>query len=581
MRRFFFFAIAGVLGLTAQEPQAQSITQAATTPIPPGVAAAPPAAAAQRSMPDPATPARVGVGVTERKLSLGAAVEMALSNNLDIEIERTNRDTAEQSVAAARGFFDPVFRWTPLFENRNTPVANVFQGAGGKLNDRFINNNFLLQQRLARWGTVGSAGFTNLRQTTSNPFTNFNPTLTSQLAIGITQPLMRGFRIDRDRAELRIRQKRVDVSNVELEARAIDVVSRVEQAYYDLVAAREAVAVTEDSVAWAREQLALNQRLVKAGTLAPVEISASEAELQRRIDTWYSNLGALTEVENNLKQLIAPERAADIWGDAIIPTDVEMLKPSTEDLREAISTAIERRTEFRNLAVQSQINEVEKQLNADLRRPEVNLVAQYALNGLAGSINDQPNPFANLNAPLNNRVNELSARLGLAPLPVTNTFGAPPEFLVGNYGTALQNLFGGRYQTVQVGVQLDFNLRNRTAEANFGQTLINEKRLRLQRVRTEQAIQAQVRNALQGIETARQRIQAAEASARAAKEKLDSEIRLFQTGESTNFLVLTRQNEYADSRRRAVVARLDFNKSVARLEQSLGTTLSVYQLTVR
>ncbi|MEJ7605365.1 MAG: hypothetical protein WKF37_03650 [Bryobacteraceae bacterium] len=31
-------------------------------------------------------------------------------------------------------------------------------------------------------------------------------------------------------------------------------------------------------------------------------------------------------------------------------------------------------------------------------------------------------------------------------------------------------------------------------------------------------------------------------------------VRLFQTGESTNFLVLTRQNEYADSRRREVVA---------------------------
>ena len=67
-------------------------------------------------------------------------------------------------------------------------------------------------------------------------------------------------------------------------------------------------AVTEDSVGWAREQLAINQRLMKAGTLAPVELAAAEAELQRRMDTWYTSLGALTEVENNLKTLIAPER---------------------------------------------------------------------------------------------------------------------------------------------------------------------------------------------------------------------------------------------------------------------------------
>jgi hypothetical protein len=45
--------------------------------------------------------------------------------------------------------------------------------------------------------------------------------------------------------------------------------------------------------------------------------------------------------------------------------------------------------------------------------------------------------------------------------------------------------------------------------------------------------------------------------------------------------VLTRQNEFADSRRRSVVARLDFAKSVTRLEQTLGTTLSTHKITVR
>ncbi|HYO81112.1 MAG TPA: TolC family protein [Bryobacteraceae bacterium] len=533
-----------------------------------------------RSVPDPATPARVGVGITQRQLSLQEAIGMALANNLDLEIERTAVATAEQNVAAARGFFDPVFRWTPLFENRNTPVANVFQGAGGKVNDRFFSTNFNLQQRFTRWGTTGNAGFTNLRTTTTNPFANFNPTLTSQLAFNITQPLLRGLRIDRDRAELRIRQKRVNQSSVDLEARAIDVISRVEQAYYDLVGARSAVGVAEEAVAWGREQLALNQRLVKAGTLAPVEISAAEAEVQRRIDTWYSALGVVTEAENALKTLIAAESSASIWSDEIIPTDVDSRSPVADNLQEAVKVAIDSRPELRVLGVQREINSIEKELNADLRRPEVSLIGQYAMNGLAGSISSAPNPLANLNGPLNNRVNELSTQLGLAPLqPVS--FGGPPEFLVGGYGSAISNLFGGRYQTVQVGAQIDFNLRNRTAGANYGQTLINEKRLRLERIRAEQNIQAQVRNALQGIETARQRIQAAEASARAAKDKLDSEIRLYQTGESTNFLVLTRQNEYSDSRRRAVVARLDYNKSIARLNQAMGATLSSNKVTFR
>jgi len=59
---------------------------------------------------------------------------------------------------------------------------------------------------------------------------------------------------------------------------------------------------------------------------------------------------------------------------------------------------------------------------------------------------------------------------------------------------------------------------------------------------------------------------------------LQSEIRLFRSGESTNFLVLTRQNELADSQRRAVVAKLDFNKAVARVRKALGTTLETYRI---
>ena len=123
--------------------------------------------------------------------------------------------------------------------------------------------------------------------------------------------------------------------------------------------------------------------------------------------------------------------------------------------------------------------------------------------------------------------------------------------------------------------------RNRSAQANYSQPLIAEKRLKLEQARAEQAIEAQVRNALQAIQTAKQRIAASEASERAAKEKLESETRLFQTGESTNFLVLTRQNEYLDSRRRSLVAHLDLNKALSRMEQAVGNTLETHSITVR
>jgi hypothetical protein len=67
----------------------------------------------------------------------------------------------------------------------------------------------------------------------------------------------------------------------------------------------------------------------------------------------------------------------------------------------------------------------------------------------------------------------------------------------------------------------------------------------------------------------------------AAQEKLESEIRLFERGESTNFLVLTRQNENADSRHRRLVTNLDMNKAVVRVEQALGTMLADHNITLK
>jgi len=153
--------------------------------------------------------------------------------------------------------------------------------------------------------------------------------------------------------------------------------------------------------------------------------------------------------------------------------------------------------------------------------------------------------------------------------------------MVGGLGTSLENLFLGRYQSFQAGLALDLNIRNNAAQANLAQTVIAERKLKLQQAQLEQLIEIEVRNALQAVQTARQRIAATEASARAAKEKLDSEIRLFQTGESTNFMVLTRQSEYADSRHRAVVANLDLNRAVVRLQQAVGSTLQGHGITVR
>jgi HAE1 family hydrophobic/amphiphilic exporter-1 len=528
----------------------------------------------------PQPPPRIGVGA-ERPLALREAIEMALKNNLEIEIERTSRSIAAERLKGVFGAYDPVLKWRPAIETRNTPVASVLQGPSGVLTEHSHVQNVGLVQQLPFYGASAKLDFDNARLSSSNPFINLSPFFNTRLAVSFSQPIVRNRTIDPIRAEIKIRRKQQDLSDTQFELKVIEVMLAVETAYWDLVAVRQDVEVEADGVRLAEELLARNQRMIASGVLAPVEIAASRAELERRKDTWYRSIALVTELENRLKLLLAPNRSDVLWSLVLLPTDPTTLAPpEVDDLKAAVLGAIKKRPEIKALAQQLDINDVQKQLARDQTKPVANLFASYYNTGLGGAVRQSSNPFGSVFEDVYRRLNELSVIAGL-PLLTPPSFAGSPEFLIGGYGTSLSNLFSGRFQTFQVGIEFDLNLRNRAAESNYAQTLIGERRIKLDQSRFEQGIESQVRNSLQALTSARQRITAAEASIQAANERLDSESRLFQTGESTNFLVLTRQNELLESRRRGVLARLDFNRAITRLLQALGATLDTYNITLQ
>ncbi len=523
-------------------------------------------------------PPRVGVSHGKHELTLGKAIELALAKNLEIEIERTGIESSVEAIRGAKGFLDPNFRFAPRYENRTTPTSSALMGTDGKLKETFGTADVSYDQRLPWWGLGFRLAYDSSRATTTNPFTSLSPFTMARLSATMTLPLVRNHKIDPQRAHLKISSKRLDISSVQFETKVTDVITRVEEAYWNLVAARQNVEVTSEAVKLGREQLARTKRMIASGTLPPVEVAAAEAELERRVDTWYASIGLVTRVENALKQLITGSREESLWNEEIIPTNQQMLNPPpVEKVREAVLTALRKRPELRRVGLQLESNTIEQTLARDQTRPQVNLTGGYVSAGLAGRFSGAGNPFTEVLGSQFRRVNELSAFHDLEPIEIPKNAG-PPAGQIGGISEVWNAIVHSRYPTAFVGVEFQWTPRNRAATAQYAQTAIAERRLKLERDRLEQAIEAQVRNSLQAIQTARQRITASEASARAAEEKLKSEIRLFRSGESTNFLVLTRQNELSDSRRRAVVARLDFNKAVAYTQQALGTTLEAHDI---
>ncbi len=495
-------------------------------------------------------PHRVGLGPSQRHLTLQESIERAMRANLDVQIERTNLGTAEVASYGALGGFDPIFRWQSAAGNSNQPAVSALQGAGGNLIQHSISQTFLMHEKTPWNGLTLDAAFANGRTASDDPFVALSPFYISQLTISMAQPLWRGRGIDAERTLVKIRAANRDTSAAEFEIRAIQIAVQVEQTYWDLVAARRQSQVDAEAANLARVQLEQVRRMIAAGSLAAVEASAAEAELEKRIDELYRASNTITETENELKTLLAHDPMEALWSEELLPADGGAVSPpSVAGVSDALAQAMQCRAELKVLDANLAANEISRRQKADLTKPQIDLVASYSLAGLAGQIRPLPGALS-----------------GILP--------SLPGRLAGGLGTSLSSLFSGDYASFQAGLAFDITGRNRSAKADLAESCIERTRLQLMRVRTSQAIEAQVRNALQALESARQRMSAAAAAVRAAGEKLSSESRLFEKGKSTNFLVLTRQKEYSDARRREIEAEAVYNKAVAGFEAALGITLT-------
>jgi HAE1 family hydrophobic/amphiphilic exporter-1 len=299
-------------------------------------------------------------------------------------------------------------------------------------------------------------------------------------------------------------------------------------------------------------------------------------------------MNVVAQAENKLKSLTASGPNDELWSSLIEPTEPFDIKPYSIQVVEAVKLAHENRPEIRQQTLNKEINSINVDFFRNQAKPQIDLIASYRTDGLGGTplVNVGPN----CQSPFTDPVTGQRVCASIVPtiqdnsfVPVVTTrpfdpaFSAPSTIadqFVGGYGTALGNLFKNQFRTWQVGVQFTFPLRNRTAKANLGKQLEVGRQIDLETRQLMQNIEVQVRNAVQEVETAKMRIEAAEAQEDYAIKQLDGENKRFAAGLQTTFIVLTRQNELSGAKLSKLQALADYNKAIANLQSVMSTTLS-------
>lgn len=527
-------------------------------------------------------PRRVGI-TEESSITLADAIAQALRNNPDVAMTRIVVEKATDSIAVADGAFDPQFSLQSSFQRQETPVSSLIGGAAsGKLTQQGLLLGPDFSGVLRSTGTRYQFGFTSRRQTTDNQFVTLNPQFPSALSLTVTQPLFRGRRVDEARRQLGLAKQNATLSDTQLRQQVMDLTLQTELAYWELFFAEQNLQVQLQGLALARDQVASNQRLAGQGLAAPIDVLEAETQVATFNQRVFSAQAALTRAENALKTFVVPDRRSPLWASALHaatpPTD-DVVMASLED---ALSAARANRLELRQAAIAADTQEAETRFFSDQRRPQIDLVGTYLSAGLAGRVIPAgPNPLSFGTQPLVDRINTLSGLQNLPPLAALSTGGSTiSPALTGGYGRSLSNLAGMDFPTVEVGVRIALPFANRTADARHASSVAEGRRLRLRTDQLEIAVEADVRNAMQAVESARAGRDAARQASTLAELQYASEQRRFEAGTSTLFLVLQRQSAMIALRTQSARADADLSRSLAQLQHATGQILAANQITL-
>lgn len=534
-------------------------------------------------------------------LSLQDAISLALENNLAIDVERYTPWLDEVNLLRAKSginglvLFDPTVTGNVNLQDSVTPLNNpLFAGViptaatapTSKAPSPFIqhigNTNFQYTQYFSA-GTQLQAGMTNNRTSSNFGFFNlYNPYLQSALTVTLTQPLLRGFGT-LPNTRLIIEAKRtMKVGLSQLEQQVIATTTQVSNDYWELVYARENVKVEEAALGVSQRLFEENSRRLEIGTLSSLDVLTAQSQLasdkQALVQAQSVELQDETTLLNDITvdPLDAPLLHAEIAPTTAISTPDTGQNVQIED---AVKEAWQKRPELQQAALNLENAGTDVKATKNELLPSVSIFGEYVATGLGG---------------IQTSTTTTPTGAFLPGLPVVNSAGVPvadlfqatavttPSQIVfpGGLSQDLSRMFRGNYSTFEGGINFTLPIRNRAAQADNAQALLNERQQKTQYRQEQNAIFVSVRNALIAMQEDRASLAAAEEARKLAVQTFEDEQEKYRLGASTSYNVVLRSRDVTTAEGTELRDRINLLEDELKFNQAMGRTLEVNQISL-
>jgi outer membrane protein TolC len=533
-------------------------------------------------------------------LNLQDAISLALENNLAIEVERYTPWLNEVSLLRAQSGinglvpFDPAVSGTLNLQDSVSPLNNplfagviptgttpVSQAAPAYI--QHIGNVNVQYNQYFPTGTQLQVGMTNNRTSSNFGFFNlYNPFLQSALNVTITQPLLRGFG-NLANTRLIIEAKRtIKVGMSQLEQQVMATTTQVSNDYWELVYARENVKVEQTALEVSQQLYDENSRRLQIGTLSSLDVLTAQSQLasdkQALVQAQSVQLQAETTLLNDIARnpLDSPLLTAEI-----IPTTLISTPNTGENVRieDAVREAWQKRPELRQAALNLENAATDVKVTKNELLPSVSVFGEYVASGLGGvqtATTSTPTGAFSAGLPVVD-----STGTPVAGLFQSSAVTAPATVVFpGGIGQDLGHLFRGNYSTFEGGINFTLPIRNRAAQADNAQALLNERQQKTQYRQQQNAIFVSVRNALIAMQEDRASLAAAEEARKLAVQTFQDEQEKYRLGASTSYNVVLRSRDVTAAEGTELRDRINLLEDELKFNQAMGRTLEVNNISV-
>jgi outer membrane protein TolC len=486
-----------------------------TPPAPQPAAPDPQAAPAQVPAPDPLDG---GEGLA---LTLEAAIDLALQNNLGLKIEELATEVTWYDRRGSWGAFDWVFSASGAYEDREFESTSVFGGS----EENTISGALELVRPTEIGGTF-IARFDHQNQETDSEFAAQATSTTDILGLTYRQPLLRG--AWREYATAQQRQADLSWKRQSERERQIrhDLIRFVANAYLDLVLARAQLEVAQSSLDLARAQLEQDQRRLDAGIGIQLDVYSAETEVARNEELVLRADVEVRQSGDELKRLLFPRTEASAWDTVLVPgtqLPYEVGDEEVPDWVTALAVAIDRRAELRQQR------------------------------------------FAIEQAKLNHEVRE-NERQGALDLEL----GATGSGFDGEASGAFESAVTYEFPTWRAALSYSIPIGNRTARDAAKAAWAAARSARLEYDQLEIQITAEIREAVRQVHYQKEAVRAARKSLELAERLVEAEQAKQREGTSTNFEVLRLQRDLTTAMSNERTARVNVARAKVALRAAQG-----------